>query len=121
MHSFKSGCSITLKLLDVPYEEVAKHVGWKSLDMAIHYSQFDSVMDPNGASAIVSSSALQESSSIALVAEKLGIQGQKLPQRLQNSGTETPSKATNHFLTSDIYMVISLIFLYFGSESSLIS
>ena len=74
MHSFRSRCSIILKLLDVPYEEVAKHVGWKSLDMAIHYSQFDRVMDPNDASAIMSSSALQESSSIASVAEKLGIE-----------------------------------------------
>ena len=65
--------------------------------MAIDYSQFDRVMDPNDTSAIMSFSALQESSSIASVAGKLG--------------TETPSKATNHFLTSEIYMVISLIFL----------
>ena len=73
MHSFRSGCSITLKLLDVPYEVVATHVGWKSLNMAIHYSQFDRVMDPNDASAIMFSSALQESLSIASIAEKLGI------------------------------------------------
>ena len=66
--------SITLKLLDVPYEEVAKHVGWKSLDIAIHYSQFNRVMGPNDTSAIMSSSALQESSSIVSVAEKLGLE-----------------------------------------------
>ena len=74
MHSFRSGCSITLKLLDVPCEEVAKHVGWKNLEMAIRYSQFDRVMNPNDASAIMSSSALQESSSIPSVAEKLRIE-----------------------------------------------
>ena len=71
MHSFRGGCSITLKLLDVPYEEVAKHVGWKRLDMTIHYSQFDRVMDPNDASAIMSSSALQESSTLLRLLKSL--------------------------------------------------
>ena len=67
-------------------------------------------MDPNDASDM-SFSALQESSSIALVAEKLGIEF-----RDRNS-----LKGYIHFLTSEIYMVISLIFLYFGNESSLLS
>ena len=40
-HSFRKGCLITLSLLGVFYEQVAKHVGWKSLDMAI-YSHWDS-------------------------------------------------------------------------------
>ena len=33
MHSFRSGCSITLSLLGVSYERVAKHVGWKSVEI----------------------------------------------------------------------------------------
>ena len=37
MHSFRSGCSITLSLLGVPYNEVAKLVGWKSVEMASYY------------------------------------------------------------------------------------
>ena len=38
MHSFRSGCSITLSLLGASYSDVSKHVGWKSLNMAIHYT-----------------------------------------------------------------------------------
>ena len=38
MHSFRSGCSITLSLLGVTSEEVARHVGWRSLDTAEYYS-----------------------------------------------------------------------------------
>ena len=47
VHSFRSGCSITLSLLGIPYDQVAKHVGWKSVDMAIYYSQYDKVMSLN--------------------------------------------------------------------------
>ena len=41
MHSFRSGCSKPLSLLGMYYEWVAKHVGWKSLDTAIYYTQFE--------------------------------------------------------------------------------
>ena len=34
MHSFRSWCSKPLSLLGMYYEWVAKHVGWKSLDIA---------------------------------------------------------------------------------------
>ena len=45
--------SITLSLLGVSYEQVAKHVGWKSLDMAVYYNQFDTVMAIDDASSVV--------------------------------------------------------------------
>ena len=38
MHSFRRGCSITLSLLGVTSEEVARHVGWRSLDTAEYYT-----------------------------------------------------------------------------------
>ena len=31
MHSFRSGCSITLSLLGASDDQVASHVGWKSI------------------------------------------------------------------------------------------
>lgn len=45
MHSFRAGCSITLSLLGASTEEVARHVGWRSLSTAKYYSQKEKVMD----------------------------------------------------------------------------
>ena len=39
MHSFRSGCSITLSLLGVPSEDVARHIGWSTIVTADYYSQ----------------------------------------------------------------------------------
>lgn len=44
MHSFRSGCSITLSLLGVSPEEVAGHVGWRSVDTCEYYLQTRKVM-----------------------------------------------------------------------------
>ena len=44
MHSFRSGCSITLSLLGASDDQVASHVGWKSIQMARYYSQVPKVM-----------------------------------------------------------------------------
>ncbi|KAJ7322058.1 hypothetical protein OS493_033224 [Desmophyllum pertusum] len=44
MHSFRSGCSITLSMLGVPVADIARHVGWKSIQMAQYYSQTDKVL-----------------------------------------------------------------------------
>ena len=52
MHGFRSGCSITLAALGVSYEDIAKHVGWKSVNMAIHYLQFHEVSKCTDPSAI---------------------------------------------------------------------
>jgi len=38
MHSFRGGCSITLSLLGASDDQVAGHVGWKSIDIAGYYS-----------------------------------------------------------------------------------
>ena len=45
-------------LLGVSYEQVVKHVGWKSLDMAIYYTQFDKVMAIDEASTVVAHASL---------------------------------------------------------------
>ena len=45
MHSFRSGCPITLSLLGPSNDQAASHVGWKSIQMARYYSQVPKVMD----------------------------------------------------------------------------
>ena len=45
MHSFRSGCSITLSLLGASDDQVATHVGWKSIQMARYYTQVPEIMD----------------------------------------------------------------------------
>ena len=72
MHSFRSGCSITLSLLGVSYEQVAKHVGWRSLDTVIYYTQFNRVMATNDLSSIVSLAAQQTTQHDLSPAEQLG-------------------------------------------------
>ena len=45
MHSFRSGCSITLSLLGASDDQVARYVGWKSVQTARYYSQVPKVME----------------------------------------------------------------------------
>ena len=45
MHSFRSGCSITVPFLGASDDRVARHVGWKSVQTARYYSQVPKVMD----------------------------------------------------------------------------
>ena len=71
MHSFRSGCSITLSLLGVPYNEVAKLVGWKSVKMVSHYCRFDSVMSNEDASSVFCEAA-RPGTSAPSFAENLG-------------------------------------------------
>ena len=64
MHSLRSGCSITLSLLGVASEEVAR--GWRSLDTAEYYTQTKKVMDmSNTASVLASSTAVTPSGAVA--------------------------------------------------------
>ena len=68
MHSFRSGYSITLSLslLGVTSEEVARHVGWRSLDTAEYYTQTKKVMNmSNTASVLASSTAVTPSGAVA--------------------------------------------------------
>ena len=44
MHSFRSGCSITLSMLDASIEDIATHVGWRSTESAQYYTQTDKVL-----------------------------------------------------------------------------
>ena len=63
-HSFRSGCAITLALLGVSQEDVARHVGWKSLATAEYYSQCSKVMDSgHTASTLAASTKSAEGSS----------------------------------------------------------
>ena len=65
MHNFRSGCSITLSLLGVTSEEVARHVSWRSLDTAEYYTQTKKVMNmSNTASVLASSTAVTPSGSV---------------------------------------------------------
>ena len=43
MHSFRSGCSITLSMLGVTPEEVAQHAGWRTRSSLDHYCKLDKV------------------------------------------------------------------------------
>ena len=74
MHSFRSGCSITLSILGVPYDQVAKYVGWKSIDMAQYYTQFDKVMSTNDVSSLISASAVHDPLLGQPLAQRLGQQ-----------------------------------------------
>ena len=66
MHSFRSGCSITLSLLGVSSEEVARHVGCRSLDTAEYFTQTKKVMNmSNTASVLASSTAVTPSGAVA--------------------------------------------------------
>ena len=44
MHSFRSGCSITLSMLGASIEDIATHVGWRSTESAQYYTQTDKVL-----------------------------------------------------------------------------
>ncbi len=52
MHSFCSGCSITLAALGSQYEDIARHVGWRSIKTALHYTQFEKVCSQNDVSSL---------------------------------------------------------------------
>ena len=43
-YSFRSGCSITMSLIGVSPEDIARHVGWKSFQTAEYYMQTGKVV-----------------------------------------------------------------------------
>ena len=66
MHSFRSGCFITLSLLGMTSEEVARLVGWRSLDTAEYYTQTKTVVNmSNTSSVLASSTAIIPSGAVA--------------------------------------------------------
>lgn len=56
MHSFRSVCAVTLSLLGVSPDDIARHVGWKSLSTMECYSQTGKVMRSQKVAATLSSS-----------------------------------------------------------------
>lgn len=60
MHSFRSGCSIKLSLLGVAPEDIARYVGWKSLETAEYYSQTGKVMALSNAASALADSTFAE-------------------------------------------------------------
>ena len=72
MHSFRSGCSITLTMLGVSYEEIAMHVGWKSLQMVKHYCQLDEVLNTSSPSAILAKGSTPSSNEKTSEAQSAG-------------------------------------------------
>ena len=71
-HSFRSGCSITMSLIGISPEDIARHVGWNSLQTAEYYTQTRKVMKmPHAASALADSTSVAgtDPSAAVLVAE----------------------------------------------------
>ena len=66
IHSFRSGCSVTISLLGISYKEIAQVVGWKTVDIATYYSQYDWVMSNGDASSVLSCVAKQASMSSSI-------------------------------------------------------
>ena len=60
MHRFPGGWSITLFLLGVATEDIARHVGWKSLETADYYSQTGKVMGLSNAASALADSTFAE-------------------------------------------------------------
>ena len=71
MHSFRSGCSITLSLLGASDDQVARHVGWKSVQTAQYYSQVPKVMELSLPASILAQSSVKGKDNISH-AESLG-------------------------------------------------
>ena len=72
MHSFRAGCSITLSLLGASDDDVAQHVGWKSLATARYYTQTRHVMNTSKTAALLSESAAPASSTLPSQASRVG-------------------------------------------------
>ena len=58
MHSFRSECAITLSLLGVSPNDIARHDGWKSLWTMEYYSQTGKVRRSQKVAATLASSTL---------------------------------------------------------------
>jgi hypothetical protein len=72
MHSFRSGCSITLSLLGASDDDVAHHVGWQSLATARYYTQTRHVMHTSKTAALLSDSAAPATSTLPSQASCVG-------------------------------------------------
>ena len=65
MHSFRSGCSITLSLLGALDDQVASHVGRKSIQIARYYTQVPKVMDLSRPASLLAQGTVRGKDSIS--------------------------------------------------------
>ena len=85
MHSFRSGCSITLSMLGVTPEEVAQHAGWRTRSSLDHYCKLDKVFGmQRTATTLAESTSKRESTGEAAAA----IIGREFTKQNVMSGTE---------------------------------
>ena len=64
MHGSRSGCSITLSLIAASDDDVAQHVGWKSLTTAQYYTQTRQVIHTSKTATLLSDDATLIATSI---------------------------------------------------------
>ena len=58
MQSFRTRCSITLSLLSIPPEDIARHVGWSSVATAEYYLQMGKVMNSDAVASFLAASTV---------------------------------------------------------------
>jgi len=73
MHSFRSGCFITLSLLGASDDQVARHVGWKRVQAAQYYSQVPKVIKLSLPASLLAQGSVKGRDNISH-AESLGAQ-----------------------------------------------
>lgn len=64
VYSFRSGCPVTMTLIGVPMEDVARHVGWRSLDTAEYYTQTGKVLNISRAASTLNDSTHADEGSL---------------------------------------------------------
>lgn len=72
MHSFRSGCSITLSLLGISPEDVASHVGWRTRESFDHYCQINKVLGMDHVASTLASSTSAPSTDAEPAAATVG-------------------------------------------------
>ncbi len=120
MHSFRSGCSIIVAMLGVPYQKIAEHVGWKSVDMEMHYTQRERVIAPENANSLLASSATVSAASGARITTSENW-ARCLDQKIHSKATSYYSKNQTFLLklTSllpillELWRFISSLVIYF--------
>ena len=85
MHSFRSGCSITLSMLGVTPEGVAQHAGWRTRRSLDHYCKLDKVFGMQRAATTLAESTYKRESTGEAAAT---IVGRQFTKQNVMSGTE---------------------------------
>jgi integrase len=72
MHGSRSGCSINLSLIGASDDDVAQHVGWKSLTTAQYYTQTRQVIHTSKTATLLSDDATLATSILPSPASRVG-------------------------------------------------